>query len=477
MMTRYAAVLFSDLERHTDAWHRLPREQMVGILAEYRYLAESLAGQYGCVYREWAGDGHMFLFESADAAVRFGLRLIEAWRAATDSLTALSALPHLSLRLGCHFGECTRLEGPEGWIGRGNAIAKRVESEADSDSLYVTAGVLDLIDLPLYEFEEVGTLALKGDYLPARTVYRIASFDQAALAAKPGDELTAEDWFLRGVSLIGTEREWSDEEADCYREALRLRPNYPEPHVNLAVLLRSRGDQAEAARHYQEALRLRPDYPDAHYNYAALLAARGSLAGAEEHYRAALKLRLDYVDAHQALANLLAGRGEINEALALYRETLRLRPEYADARVNYAILLERVGQVEKAMEQYREALRLRPEDPVAHYNFALLLEGCDDVAAAEREYREAVRLWPEYGEAHNNLAVLLQFQGELEAAEDHYRRALEARPEDSEGHYNYSLLLRQRGDEAAAEHHLRMARELAPESAVFRSPLERPAKS
>jgi tetratricopeptide (TPR) repeat protein len=476
-MSRYLAVLFSDLERHTEVWHRVPREHMVGVIAEYRYLAESLAGQYGCVYREWAGDGHMFLFESVDAAVRFGLKLVESWSIASESLPPLSSLPHLPLRVGCHFGECTQLEGGEAWIGRGNAIAKRVESEADSDSVYVTTTVLDLLDLPVYELEEAGTLSLKGDYAGTRTLYRVVSFDQDALAAKPAEELSAEEWFLRAVSLVGTEHEWGEEEADCYREALRLRPDYPEAHVNYAVLLRARDDYAEATRHYQEALRLRPEYPEAHYNYAALLAARASPAGAAEHYREALRFRPDYVDAHHGLANLLAARDELEEAAVLYRETLRLRPDYADAHVNYAILLERRGDHEEAAEQYREALRIRPDAPVAHYNFALLLEGQDDPAAAEAEYREAIRLWPEYGEAHNNLAVLLQLRGDLDEAEVHYQAALGARPEDPEAHYNYALLLRRRGEEDAAEQHLNIARELAPESPVFRSTLERPGGS
>ena len=472
-MNRYFAVLFADLERHTDAWHRVPREQMVGVIAEYRYLAESLAGQYGCVYREWAGDGHMFLFESVDAAVQFGLKLVDNWTIAETSLTALRSLPHLPLRVGCHFGECTQLEGGDAWIGRGNAIAKRVESEAQSDAVYVTATVLDLLDLPVYTFEEVGTVALKGDYAGSRMLYRVVSFDQATLTDKPAAELSAEDWFLRGASLIGTEREWGEEEEECYREALRLRPDYAEAHVNYAVLLRSRGEETEATRHYHEALRLRPDYPEAHYNYAALLASRGRATGAAEHYREALRLRPDYVDAHHGLASLLAAQDELEEAAKLYRETLRLRPDYADARVNYAVVLERRGELDEAAGQYREALRLRPEDPVAHYNFALLLETRGDHVVAEQEYREAIRLWPDYGEAHNNLAVLLQLRGDLDQAERHYRAALKARPEDPEAHYNYGLLLRARGDPDAAEHHVRIARELAPESSVFRSTLER----
>ena len=58
-------------------------------------------------------------------------------------------------------------------------------------------------------------------------------------------------------------------------EALRLRPDYPEAHTNLAILLHSRSDLEGAANHYAEALRLRPDGPETHYNYGLLLKARG----------------------------------------------------------------------------------------------------------------------------------------------------------------------------------------------------------
>lgn len=467
-MGKYVAVAFSDLERHSQAWARTPRDEMVALIAEYRYLAESLASQYGCLYLEWAGDGHMFLFESADSAARFGLKLLDEWKRA-------GRVSHLPLRLGCHFGECTPMGDDEGWIGRGNAIAKRVESEAEPDSFYITESVLDLLDLPLYEFEETGSHTLKGDHLPQRVLYRLTAFDREALEAKPKEELTAQDWFLKSVALIGTEREGSEEEAACYREALRLRPDYAEAHNNLAILLRARGEQAEAAKHYQEALQLRPDYPEAHYNYAAMLAARGSVAGAAEHYREALGLRPGYVDAHHGYANLLHGKGDLAEAAEHYEEALRLRPDYPEAHSNYAILLEDLGRPADAAEHYAEALRIRPDYAEAHYNYALLLENGGDAAAAEQHYCEALRLWPDYGEAHNNLAVLLQLRGAIAEAEEHYGHALRLRPDDPETHYNYALLLRAKGDEPGAERHFRIAYELAPEVPAFKSAMESPA--
>lgn len=473
-MGKYLTVLFSDLERHSKAWARIPREAMVAIIAEYRYLAESLAGQYGCHYLEWAGDGHMFTFENADSAVRFGLRLIEDWKRVAETAPPLAPFPQLPLRLGCHFGECAPMGDGEAWIGRVNTIAKRVEGEAEPGALFATESVLDLLDLPLYEYEEAGSRALKGDHLAQRVLYRLVSFDQEAFAAKPRVELTAEDWFLRAAAMIGTRREWSEEEADCYRRAIELRPDYAEAHNNLAIVLRARGDEADAARHYQEALAVRPDYPEAHYNYAAILAAQGRHAGAAEHLREALRLRPAYVDAHELYATVLHANGEGGEAAEHFREALRLRPEYAEGHNNYAVLLDALGDRDRASLHYREALRLRPEYPEAHYNFALLWEQAGDVAAAARHYREALRLWPGYGEAHNNLAILLQREGDLAAAEHHYREALRVRPQDPETHYNLALLLRRRGDGPGAERHFRTAYDLAPDVPAFRSALEAP---
>jgi len=472
-MSRYAAVLFADLVDHSREWQRLPRAQMEELIAEYRYVAEGLAGMYGSLYREWAGDGHMFLFEDADTAAQFGLRLIESWRRSREERGPLAGLPHIPLRVGCHFGVCSPM-GTKGWIGRANAIAKRVESEADPDAFFVTESFLELLDLPVYEYDVVGPSRLKGDHLPERTLFRLLAFDHAALDAKPRETLTAEDWFRKTVTLVGTSGEWSDEEQRCLLEALRLRPDFAEAHNNLAILLRARGSEHESAHHYQEALRLRPEYPEAHFNYAAMLTARGSTAGAVEHFREALKLRPDYVDAHHGLAGLLAAQGRFEEAEAHYREALRLRPDSDLAHNDLAVLLERAGRPDEAVEEYRQALRVNDDSPQTHYNYALLLETRGDRAAAEDHYRTAIRIWPEYGEAHNNLAILLQEAGELDRAEEHYRRALEVRPDDPETHHNYGLLLRAKGDVQEAERHLRIALELAPDVAAFRSALDAP---
>ncbi len=472
-MGRYLAAVFSDLEQHSLAWTKTPRDGMVSLIAEYRYLAESLAGQFGNLHQNFTGDGHLFLFETADAAVQFGLKLIDAWTQASQNLPGLEDSPHMPLRLGCHFGECTQLGDSDDWIGRAINMAKRVEDAAEPDTLYVTDIVLELVDVPLYQLQEAGSHSLKGDHLPRRTLYQITGLDEAAQAARPAEKMGAEGWFLKGVGLVGTSRENSRDEETFYRRALDLKPDYPEAHNNLAILLRNNGDLTGAAQSYREALRLRSGHPEAHYNYAILLEARGSIGGAIEHFREALRLRPEYVDARHSFANLLKARGELQEAENHYREVLRLRPGYPEAHSNYAILLELLGRFTEAGQHYEEALRLNPGYKEGHYNYAMLLEAKQDTARAQEHYRQALRVWPEFAEAHNNLAVLLHLQGDLAEAETHYREALRLRPDDPETHYNLGLVLRSKGDETAGEH-FRIASELAPEVTAFRSAIEPP---
>jgi tetratricopeptide (TPR) repeat protein len=463
-LTTYFAVVFCDLERHSRAWGRVPRSAMVSIIAEYRYLAQSVAGQYGRRHENFAGDGHMFMFESADVAVHFGLKLIAFWKQRRRSLLAPHSALELPLRVGCHFGECTQL-ADDAWIGRAVNLAKQVEDSAGPDSIFVSQAVMDLIDLPFYEFDDAGLVTLKGDFLDQRHLYRIASVDQTAMAERPLTDLTAEDWFLKGVALIGSDRENSDEEAECYRHALELRPSYPEAHNNYAVLLKSRGDLRGAAAQYEGAIGEWPQYAEAHYNYAILLEETGAEAEAVSHYREALRWRPDHIDAHHRYANLLAARGRAEEARQHYEAALRLRPGYAEAHNNFAILLERLLQPDAAERHYGEAMRLRPDYGEAYYNYAILLEGQDKTEKAEQHYRAALAIRSDYPEAHNNLAVLLHGRGDLAKAETHYAAALRLRPRDPETNYNFALLAQAKGDAELAAKHFQMAQDLAAEVA------------
>ena len=460
-MCAYFAAVHTELEQGI-AVSQLTRERLAALTAEYRYLAEAVASQYGSIQQNFTGEGHLFLFEDADGALQACIRILESWKSQWTALVNSDDISTpLRLRIGCHFGEYTQMAGFDTWVTKGN-IPRGVAQCAEPDTVHITETVLDLVDPALYRFESAGNFAIPGDHLPSRNLYLVTAVVGSSVQGVSIKEMTAEDCFLEAVALTGTRRENSDEEAKLYRQALAIRPNYPEAHNNLGVLLRANGLDSDAAEHYREALQLRPDYPEAHFNYAVLLQSRQSLSGAAHHYQEALRLRPNYVDANYGYASLLKANGNLDEAQQHYQQALSLRPEYAEVHNNLAILLEDKGDHPQAEKHYREALRMSPGYAEAHYNYAILLENTSDISGAKVQYLEALNSRHDYPEAHNNLAILLHMDGDLAGAELYYLKALERRGDDPQAHYNFALLLRAKGDETESERHFKIAYDLAP---------------
>jgi tetratricopeptide (TPR) repeat protein len=63
--------------------------------------------------------------------------------------------------------------------------------------------------------------------------------------------------------------------AAAYKEAVRLKHDFPEAHFSLAVALAEQRKWAEAMAAYKEAIRLKPDYAEAHCNLGHTLRDQG----------------------------------------------------------------------------------------------------------------------------------------------------------------------------------------------------------
>lgn len=461
----YFAIVCADVASDATVWSKLSRESLLEALSSQRHTATTLADQYGSSYQMSNGTECIFLFTRTDVAVHFALALLDKWNKIESQLEP---------RVGVHFGECIPLENATTWIGTAIQIARNVIRVTPAQNLYVTEAVVDLLELSLFRLQSIGSQQLPGDHLQHRALYAVTAFERDILNNRPEENLTAEAWFLKAAAMRGTSEENSEAEAKCYRKALSLRPDYPEAHNNLGVLLKTQGQFNQAADHYNRALQIRPDYPEAHYNLAILLEADGRTSGAAHHYKEAFRFRPDYVDAHHRYANLMRAKGRLEEARVHFDRALELRPGAAEIHNNAAILMEDLGDMDRAEFHYKQALRLRQDYAEAHYNYALLLERSHRSQLAERHCREAIRLWPDYAEAHNNLAAVLYAREDFEGAELHYKKALQLRPRDPEVHYNYALLLKRIGRHDEAEVHRRTIQELMPDVKKFKSAIDTP---
>jgi tetratricopeptide (TPR) repeat protein len=95
-----------------------------------------------------------------------------------------------------------------------------------------------------------------------------------------------------------------EEAVACYREALRMKPDYGDACYYLGNVLQELGRPGEAAAQYERALALNPSDAAAHNNLGLALEATGRLADAAAHYRAAIGLRPDLAQARANLARV-----------------------------------------------------------------------------------------------------------------------------------------------------------------------------
>jgi Flp pilus assembly protein TadD len=71
------------------------------------------------------------------------------------------------------------------------------------------------------------------------------------------------------------------------QKSLDADPNQPMAHELLGRLLAEAGKAPEAMAHFREAIRLRPDFGQAHLNLAAALLRQGNRAAAAAEFRLA----------------------------------------------------------------------------------------------------------------------------------------------------------------------------------------------
>jgi len=296
-------------------------------------------------------------------------------------------------------------------------------------------------------------------------------------ATLPVDD-PARQYNVRGIHLA-QERRW-DEAVACFREAIRLRPDYTDAHNNLGNVLYLLGNLDEAIPCYEEALRHTPDHAGACSNLGEVLRQKGRLADglrycaravelqpnlasaqnhlglalsagerfeeALPHCQEAVRLQPDLAEAHHGLGHVLLQLRRVDEAVAALQTALRLKPELAEAHTSLGAALLRQGKTDEALASLAEALRIKPglSEPYLHRAQAQWQMGQFD--EAEASCALAIRHKPDSPEGHNMLGVIRMKKGHPAEAVGEFTRALALRPEFPQAHFNRGLARLLMGD-------------------------------
>ena len=115
------------------------------------------------------------------------------------------------------------------------------------------------------------------------------------------------------------------------RATLAAKPNAPEAHNMLGILLLAQKRPADARHEFEEALRLQPTYITPRAHLAAMARAGNEWAVAEAQFRELIRLAPRDPFGHVGLAELRIARQGVDAGLAVLEEWKRSRPTLARA--------------------------------------------------------------------------------------------------------------------------------------------------
>jgi cytochrome c-type biogenesis protein CcmH/NrfG len=172
---------------------------------------------------------------------------------------------------------------------------------------------------------------------------------------------------------------------------------FAEENLSAALLISDRSE--EALPHLRNAVRIRPQDPSAHLNLAASLVANSHPRDAISEYELAISLAPDHkmlVVAYQTLGRLYGELGNYSKARESYQQALRIDPQNVAAK--------------NALDgiDLSEAIRSVAESPSSqgYLRLGQLLQRRGQVSEARTAYEQALQLNPKLDEAQKALRVL-----------------------------------------------------------------------
>jgi len=163
------------------------------------------------------------------------------------------------------------------------------------------------------------------------------------------------------------------------------------------------GDTASAIRYDREALKLAPNLPGIHFELAELLntlpRTPQAQAQTKSEYKLALKQNPLDEKAHLRLALIAERSGDPKTAFELYTGALALQPDDAEACYGLASLLVTMNQPEKALKLLERAAQMDPTDATIHFRLGTVYQRLGRKVEAQNEIEQ----YRKYKELKNKL--------------------------------------------------------------------------
>lgn len=159
-----------------------------------------------------------------------------------------------------------------------------------------------------------------------------------------------------------------------FMKAVKIDPENPELHHNLALVYQELGEYNLSLQHFQKALALNPHFPEALNNMGVLYVQLKEWDRALQCFQDAaddILYKTPYFAYHN-IGSVYFHKGQYLKAIENYQKALAVEPSYLQAYYDLASAYEAIHRDEEAIQTYHQILRIDPQSWDAHLDLAKL---------------------------------------------------------------------------------------------------------
>jgi tetratricopeptide (TPR) repeat protein len=223
--------------------------------------------------------------------------------------------------------------------------------------------------------------------------------------------------------------------------------------VKAALSYQRQKQWRKAAQFYQQALLLRPEWPEVHYRLGVVLENLDQPTAAIQCYRRAIAQKPNYFPPYYSLGIILQKQGQLQEAVDCYQQGIQINLTEPNLYSNLGCTLTQQGNFDRAIEWLEKGIQQCPDNAVLYNNLAYALFTQGKLDQAIDYYLQAVQLDGSLIDAQVNLGTAFQKQGLHTVAIRYFQQVLEQKPESMtvRSRYGWSLLEQNKIPEALVQ--------------------------
>jgi len=268
------------------------------------------------------------------------------------------------------------------------------------------------------------------------------------------------------ISLINANK--TQAALDACESWLTEENDNPKPWQLLGMLHAKDGNFVVAKQKFAQALKIEPNCPVSHNNIANCYLRLHDIEQSIKHYKLAIQINPNYSEAWGNIGSLNYRCGELDLAVQYLEKAIRINPGNIEAHLNLALSFSRQDKLLPAISHYVEVLKSCPHHLVANNNLGMAYFATKqyELSVKHLEFSHDKEPWNQdiwYQLAHSYLHI-----GNLAKAGKYFSLLAEKHPLDEAINHNLAVIHLRNKDKLQARIYFNKAMKINPDNQTAR---------